>query len=307
MPSVTHSPAFPPSKKRRRDDHGEVQMPLYGSLKQLQTCKPANRVFCASSPQYHESQDLLSAINNNERLIFSTHHHRDPSNPVSNIPRKVVPLPMSKRLRPLADHEKQARHHDDGVTSPGSDCQHHHQRQTYFSHAHPEYSTPPISPQIEPHQARPNMVKSNSAKLDPCHICHRKPTKKSDLDSFADCMGCGQRTCFVCIRQCQGWLGASTEETHPSRRPGSSAEEHDVSASFTMHDVDDMNYQESSVADPQRADHIQSKGDGDGDGGVAEGWNGRGHREVICSRCCVERGSEGDVVCLGCLAGMEGA
>ncbi|RYO82629.1 hypothetical protein DL766_002834 [Monosporascus sp. MC13-8B] len=305
MPSVTHSPAFPSSKKRRRDDDGEVQMPLYGSLRQFQICKPANRVFCASSPQCHESQELLSAINNNERLIFS--HHREPGNPVFNIPRKPIPLPMSKRLRPSGDHEKQDRHHDDGVAPSGPGGQHHQQRQPYFSHAHPEYSTPPISPQIEPHQDRPDMVKSNSAKLDPCHICHRKPTKKSDLDSFADCMGCGQRTCFVCIRQCQGWLGASTEETHPSRRPGSSVEERDFSASFTMHDVDDMNYQESSAAGPQRADHAQTEGDGDGGGCAAEGWNGRGHREVICSRCCVERGSEGDVVCLGCLAGMEGA
>jgi hypothetical protein len=31
-----------------------------------------------------------------------------------------------------------------------------------------------------------------------------------------------------------------------------------------------------------------------------------GHRERICSRCCVERGAEGDVWCLGCLRTEDG-
>lgn len=26
----------------------------------------------------------------------------------------------------------------------------------------------------------------------------------------------------------------------------------------------------------------------------------KGHREVVCAGCCVERGREGVVVCLGC-------
>ncbi|PQE04068.1 cytochrome c1 heme precursor protein [Rutstroemia sp. NJR-2017a BVV2] len=36
-------------------------------------------------------------------------------------------------------------------------------------------------------------------------------------------------------------------------------------------------------------------------------WVERGieHRGVVCSRCCVERGEEGEVICLGCLR-MEG-
>jgi hypothetical protein len=38
-----------------------------------------------------------------------------------------------------------------------------------------------------------------------------------------------------------------------------------------------------------------------------EEWVERGieHRGVVCSRCCVERGEEGEVICLGCLR-MEG-
>jgi hypothetical protein len=27
----------------------------------------------------------------------------------------------------------------------------------------------------------------------------------------------------------------------------------------------------------------------------------REHKRMICSRCCVERGTEGEVCCLGCL------
>jgi hypothetical protein len=27
---------------------------------------------------------------------------------------------------------------------------------------------------------------------------------------------------------------------------------------------------------------------------------------VVCSRCCIERGAEGDVTCLGCFSRMEG-
>lgn len=34
----------------------------------------------------------------------------------------------------------------------------------------------------------------------------------------------------------------------------------------------------------------------------AEMWEmGEAHREMICSACCVERGADGEVWCLGCL------
>lgn len=35
-------------------------------------------------------------------------------------------------------------------------------------------------------------------------------------------------------------------------------------------------------------------------------WTRRGHQPMICSRCCIERGPEGDVVCLGCVAAAGG-
>ncbi|KAK1752498.1 hypothetical protein QBC47DRAFT_59056 [Echria macrotheca] len=41
--------------------------------------------------------------------------------------------------------------------------------------------------------------------------------------------------------------------------------------------------------------------------GESDGWRKGGHREWICSRCCVERGPDGDIVCLGCLDFMSRA
>lgn len=38
-----------------------------------------------------------------------------------------------------------------------------------------------------------------------------------------------------------------------------------------------------------------------------KGWDAGGHRAVVCSRCCIERGAEGDVTCLGCLSKIESA
>ncbi|GAW18098.1 hypothetical protein ANO14919_075690 [Xylariales sp. No.14919] len=278
MPSATQ-PAYamvsPSAKKRRREDDGEVQMPLSSTLE--------------------APRDLLSAINN-ERYII-------PSNRASaslfSVPRKAIPLPVSKKFR-LVD--------DNRCEQPNNHYLHNNEilpsqpQQSHFSHAHPEFAS---AASASPHQTRLATTRTNSsALLNPCHICHRKPTKKSDLDSFADCTGCGERTCFVCLRACQGWL--PTSESDGSSH--TATQEEDLSASFTMRDVDDeeitYNYA-NKPADTQKPEQRQKKGEGGANG--EGGWSGRGHRRVICSRCCVERGSEGDVVCLGCLSGMRGA
>ncbi|KAI1107810.1 hypothetical protein F4804DRAFT_1233 [Jackrogersella minutella] len=274
MPSIKpfELPMLSSSKKRRRDDdHGEMQVPLYGSPKSYFRSLSTNSDLGSRITQHNELTNHLSTINNNERLIYPSGRS---TTSLHNMPRKVIPLPVSKRPRVVTDHDEYL--HSHGPTNE------HSLQQSHLSHAHPEYSTPPTSPQ----HTRPGAharAGNQPPLLSPCHICHRKPTKKSDLDSFADCMGCGQRACFVCIRACQGWLSSSEAEAN-------------LSASFTMRDVDDDN---NSGIEPGRK---QRKG-----GGPDEGWIGRGHREMICSRCCVERGAEGDVVCLGCLAGMEGA
>ncbi|KAI4868545.1 hypothetical protein F4820DRAFT_409644 [Hypoxylon rubiginosum] len=296
MPSVTpfQPPTLSPSKKRRRDDdHSEVHVPLYGSPKPSLWSWSANRDAGSRITQYEsEPQNHLCAINNNERLIFpsSTSGRGGGGAPLLNMPRKMIPVPVSKRFRVYNENEEHHHHHQQHSHHHHSHQQQPLLQQSHFFHGHPEYSTPPASPlsfrtsTIIPKSINP------AALLSPCHICHRKPTKRSDLDSFADCLGCGQRACFVCIRACQGWL----PPTFPSELE---EEQQSLSSSFTMKDADD---------DPSLDQEPHEKLGRGGGGGYFGGWSGRGHRAMICSRCCVERGTEGDVVCLGCLAWMEG-
>ncbi|KAF5662360.1 hypothetical protein FHETE_7991 [Fusarium heterosporum] len=141
------------------------------------------------------------------------------------------------------------------------------------------------SSQLKALQVQSPFVKPRvtSALLAPCHICHRRPTKKSDLDSFADCQGCSERTCYVCIRECHGW----------NLDGGSGVSEQEMlSRSFHMDDIDDA----------QQHNNVSSGGQQ-----KAKGWDAVGHRAVVCSRCCIERGAEGDVTCLGCFSRMEGS
>jgi hypothetical protein len=121
--------------------------------------------------------------------------------------------------------------------------------------------------------------------LSPCHICWRKPTDKSQLDSYAYCEGCGERTCFVCMRVCEG------ARTLQSTRMGIG----DGAFSFEL---------DSPVGLDGRGGCYE----GEGEEGKKTWQRDRieGHRGRICSRCCVERGAEGDVWCLGCLRTEEG-
>lgn len=140
--------------------------------------------------------------------------------------------------------------------------------------------------------------RSGGSLLLPCHICHRRPTKKSELDSFAECQGCRRRTCFVCIRKCHGWHADQLLFGHEMLSPA-----------FGMDHV-----QDSPPHDPPH--HQLPCADRDGCGrrygrvGLVDGdrdWDACGHRAVVCSRCCIEKGGEGEVVCLGCLSSMCGA
>ncbi|KAL2809873.1 hypothetical protein BJX63DRAFT_341164 [Aspergillus granulosus] len=63
-------------------------------------------------------------------------------------------------------------------------------------------SSPPISPKtIVPKFPQQSNCASASF-LRPCHICHRRPTTRELLEAYADCDLCGERACFVCLRQC---------------------------------------------------------------------------------------------------------
>ena len=54
----------------------------------------------------------------------------------------------------------------------------------------------------------------SSLLLRPCHICHRRPTTRAVVDAYADCACCGQRACYVCLRECKSaFCGLTMEET----------------------------------------------------------------------------------------------
>lgn len=177
-------------------------------------------------------------------------------------------------------------------SSPPQKHQRQHQQQTKIEsreelHDKDRLTTPATTTTI-PTNPTPASLMSR------CHICFRKPNKKSDLDSFADCQGCGQRTCYVCIRECLGW-GLPNLQTRIPGNPLPSIPSLKQEASFTMLDVDAPTteyHQPPPEPRPQEHEH---------------GWErGGGHRQMVCSRCCVEKGQDGDVVCLGCLPFVEG-
>ncbi|KAB8227820.1 hypothetical protein BDV23DRAFT_165254 [Aspergillus alliaceus] len=60
-------------------------------------------------------------------------------------------------------------------------------------------SSPPISPKTLVPQRN---TCAPASCLRPCHICHRRPTTKEVLDAYADCGLCGERSCYICLRQC---------------------------------------------------------------------------------------------------------
>lgn len=76
--------------------------------------------------------------------------------------------------------------------------------------------SPPVSPRTIVPISYPSM--SPSA-LRPCHICHRRPTTRQVLDAYADCDLCGERACFICLRQCDALACRGT-----NKYPGISGE-----------------------------------------------------------------------------------
>lgn len=74
-----------------------------------------------------------------------------------------------------------------------------------------------------------------------------------------------------------------------------------------MRDVDDPAVaRERGEEEIKRLKSLLGRTEGGQREGREGGWKSGGHRKKICSRCCVERGPDGDVVCLGCLPFVEG-
>jgi hypothetical protein len=123
---------------------------------------------------------------------------------------------------------------------------------------------------------------------------------KAELDAFADCEECAERTCYICIRECMG-LGVE------NRRAREWAQEQDSgSLNFSFSGSDDgMDLGGTSRLGLASLSYILQPG---GDADKERGWgNSRvaEHKRMICSRCCVEKGMEGEVWCFGCL-GTDG-
>ncbi len=283
MPSVAQeSPTLPSSKKRRRDDTTH-QIPPYATLLAAFTPAGVDNPIPSSSGANSSPRVFFpaSAFDNSD---LHSHH-------LSPFPaRKIVPLPSGKRQRTTVDITPETDDEPMQRSPSGSPSQKHEPHHQQRQHAHPE-NTSSMSQAYSDAKARPPTPAAAPALMSRCHVCSRKPTKKSDLDSFADCQGCGQRTCYVCIRECLGW-GPNIQNTAASATPTPTLpitplEEGETS--FTMLD-----------ADAQEADRPQK-------GQSEHGWTrGGGHRQVVCSGCCVERGQDGEVVCLGCLPFVEG-
>jgi hypothetical protein len=260
MPSVTDErSSLPCCKKRRRDD---------GDYDNNNTVPPPSQRPYAIL----EYPKLPFGVVQNPSTNSSIYTALPPHEKWQVATRKIIPLPSVKRARVI----------------PGDGSPERNRRGT---------RSPPATPgavtgrDVNGVSAAARQTPASRVSLSPCHICHRRPTKKSDLDSFADCQGCGDRTCFVCIRECRGWAAAGRDETCMSEDSGVLSEQEVLSRSFHMDD-----------APPQRECGTNEGGEASGN----DGWAASGHRSVVCSRCCVEMGSDGDIACLGCLSRMEG-
>lgn len=210
------------------------------------------------------------------------HHQQPPRHNVSPS-RKIHPLAKKIRLEwpsepneaPVGEQQRPAQQQGQTPLAPSSTRHNHRSTTTKQPQSTPSKTAPPAA---------------TTTNLFPCHICHRKPTKKTELDSYADCEGCGERTCYVCIREClgQGRRGASRPTKNVNEGEKSGLEDR----SFCMEDA------------PVAKDGDETQEDRTKRGGGPMTWGeggGRGHRGRICSLCCVEEGPEGDAVCLGCL------
>ncbi|KAK5663623.1 hypothetical protein OQA88_4054 [Cercophora sp. LCS_1] len=305
MPSVAEeTPALPQCRKRRRDDGSEyssqnaistTQIPFYpGGFAKVGTSTATESIFPSFPlhPQvnhHHQHHHILPA----EKTTFEHHHgsffHHNPP-----LVRKMIPLPASKRARvsvsgdpPFAQDQRHTSPQRQGTTK--QPCSSSTRSPSRIGGSTTATAT-----------TAPTAATTASASLmSRCHICFRKPTKKSDLDSFADCQGCGQRTCYVCIRECLGWR--LRDDPNRVTVVSATADDGDGDASFTMLDADDVSEPDMGNSDDSFRHHCMNHRTQE-----PNSWVRGGHRQMVCSRCCVERGEDGDVVCLGCLPYVEG-
>ena len=140
-------------------------------------------------------------------------------------------------------------------------------------------------------------MKGRKVDLRPCHICRRRPSDRAQLDRYADCEGCGARTCFVCMRQCEGnFWGFGVGEGLGL----------DVEGDFDCL-AGSFEGRGSDFGGDSREEVNKGRESEDDGGGIWEKERFMGHRRKVCRECCVELGAEGEVRCLGCyrVGGLE--
>ncbi|KAK3395836.1 hypothetical protein B0T20DRAFT_46251 [Sordaria brevicollis] len=262
MPSVTNE-RLTPAKKRRRDD---VDNSYASDDYQI--------------PFPHPALDTRGILADKASYASPTVHQ-----PFPPTLRKIIPIAINKKQRMSISDDVHHHHREDSyhgmrarASSPTSAASHNH-------HHHL-------------HQKQQQAMLSKIKSLDRCHICFRKPSKKSDLDSYADCQGCGQRTCYVCMRQCPGWTSSFQQHGQQQTDDGISLASSSPENSFTMLDADaetDVDFDETTQNQHKTKPTANTPG-----------WHATGHREMICGKCCEERGDNGDVVCFGCLPSFGG-
>ncbi|KAL1896195.1 hypothetical protein Cpir12675_002902 [Ceratocystis pirilliformis] len=278
-------------RKRRRDDVAILNVPdLHIDMNMPQGEAKCSRVppLLDLSIARFDPKTAASPISTPTSAVATTSPISEIITPSFWAARQILPIPLSKRIRTTEDAAKKQ------------------------------------ALQLQQQQKHQQKQTGDAIKLTPCHICHRRPTKKSDLEGFMDCAGCGARVCYICIRHCAGWavpallLDSDGEESlacvdadNMQNRSFCMEDAPPVSAIGDNSDItrdNDSHKNDTSclgTARPEGADLVSFR-----DGGKAaqlqeqtHGWLGHGHCELVCSRCCVERGVDGDVMCLGCLAG----
>ena len=300
---------LPSCKKRRRDDDhnastlehpnpnatlADIPIPLYDG-------------FCFISPALLDANHALyssppSFLNHSPRSVLSEKTHQNYQSPLT---RRIIPLPSPKRQRTTVEREEGMRSRS---TSP-----------TAQRHAPTRRGSEPNQEPSTANNRTATRPPTNSAALmNRCHICYRKQTRKADLDSFTDCQGCGQRTCYVCIRECAGWgpnqySGAAfggNNGLYQTLTPSSETPMEDsinADSSFTMLDVDEDQANEvarngihhAAGHPPLRTSDARYRPE------ERQNWGGQ-HRGMICRKCCIEKGVDGDIICFGCLSYVEG-
>lgn len=282
MPSAARDePVIPSFKKRRRDDASsvDVHLPLYAPMLPGPMILDADYAF-GSAAQVHGEDSIYAVVKDNHARIFHANSgpERSPSHGHSPLPRRILPLPVAKKMRIASEADSHMRSRSNSPTIP----RHHQQQHKLYTSSttwREELQQTNANIQARPQQPSPTPYRTApSSLLRRCHICHRKPAKKADLDSFADCQGCGERTCYVCIRECLGWRAGQEN--------GNS------------NNTSNNNDAQGGLDDKDQRPGEPSSGKSD--------WVSGGHRQMVCSRCCVEKGPDGDVVCLGCLPFVDG-